>query len=362
MKTSSWITLEAKVRAITASLRALLLLATALLLAACNESKSGAVSRLSGETMGTFWHVSIAQTLDEATQAELKKRIDVELEAVNNSMSTYREQSELMRFNRGEVTTPQAISDGMRRVIAKALEISEQSEGIYDITVGPLVNLWGFGPVKRQDKPTDAEIAEALQHVGYQKLQLSEAGLAKSDPQAFIDLSSIAKGYGVDVVAETLQKAGYHDFIVEIGGEVRASGSKYGAPWRVGIERPEQGLATGEGVENIIAMSAKLPAMATSGNYRQYAERGGEMAYHIVDPRDGRSHSSRLLSATVLAPDCMTADGYATALMVLGDEKALEFADRYGLVAELILAGDDKQPFIIERSRAFRAAVQEEKP
>ena len=109
-------------------------------------------------------------------------------------------------------------------------------------------------------------------------------------------------------------------------------------------------------------MNEKLPAMATSGNYRQYAERGGEMAYHIVDPRDGRSHQSRLLSATVLAEDCMTADAYATALMVLGDEKALAFADTYGLAAELILAGDATQPFKIARSRAFSAAVQEEKP
>ena len=350
-------------RYITASLRALLLMATALLLVSCGDNKAdGVISQLSGETMGTFWHVRLAAPLDAPAQAALQRRIDVALEAVNDSMSTYRDQSELMRFNHSTATTPQPVSDGMRRVVGKALEISAQSDGVYDITVGPLVNLWGFGPVKRQDKPADAEIAEALQHVGYHKLQLGEAGLAKSDPQIFIDLSSIAKGYGVDVVAETLLDGGYTNFIVEIGGEVRASGSKYGAPWRVGIERPEQGLATGEGVENIIAMNEKLPAMATSGNYRQYAERGGEMAYHIVDPRDGRSHNSRLLSATVLAADCMTADGYATALMVLGDEKALEFADRYGLAAELILAGDDKQPFIIERSRAFRAAVQEEKP
>ena len=329
---------------------------------ACGESRAENVSRLSGETMGTFWNVSIAAELDDAARNTLKQRIESELEAVNDSMSTYRDNSELMRINHSRNTSPQTVSDGLRRVLAKALEISKESEGVYDITVGPLVNLWGFGPEKRRDKPSDAEIAAALQHVGYHKLQISAEGLSKSDPEIFIDLSSIAKGYGVDVVAETLLDAGYPHFIVEIGGEVRASGSKYGAPWRVGIERPEQGLATGEGVENIIAMNEKLPAMATSGNYRQYAERGGEMAYHIVDPRDGRSHSSRLLSATVLAPDCMTADGYATALMVLGDEKALEFADRYGLAAELILAGDDKQPFIIERSRAFRAAVQEEKP
>ena len=350
-------------RYITASLRALLLMATALLLVSCGDNKANSViSQLSGETMGTFWHVRLAAPLDAPAQAALQRRIDVALEAVNDSMSTYRDQSELMRFNHSTATTPQPVSDGMRRVVGKALEISAQSDGVYDITVGPLVNLWGFGPVKRQDKPADSEIAAALQHIGYGKLQLTDAGLAKSDPQVFIDLSSIAKGYGVDVVAETLLDGGYTNFIVEIGGEVRASGTKNGAPWRVGIERPEQGLMTGESVENIIAMNEKLPAMATSGNYRQYAERGGEMAYHIVDPRDGHSHSSRLLSATVLTEDCMTADGYATALMVLGDEKALEFADRYGLAAELILAGDDKQPFIIERSRAFRAAVQEEKP
>ena len=349
-------------RTITASLRALLLLATALLLAACRDKPSGEISKLSGETMGTTWHVSIAQKLDAPAQAALQRRIDVALEAVNDSMSTYRDQSELMRFNHSTATTPQPVSDGMRRVVGKALEISAQSDGVYDITVGPLVNLWGFGPVKRQDKPADSEIAAALQHIGYGKLQLTDAGLAKNDPQVFIDLSSIAKGYGVDVVAETLLDGGYTNFIVEIGGEVRASGTKNDAPWRVGIERPEQGLATGEGVENIIAMNANLPAMATSGNYRQYAERGGEMAYHIVDPRDGRSHQSRLLSATVLAEDCMTADAYATALMVLGDEKALAFADTYGLAAELILAGDATQPFKIARSRAFSAAVQEEKP
>ena len=138
-------------RAITASLRALLLLATALLLAACNESKSGAVSRLSGETMGTFWNVSIAQTLDAPAQAALQRRIDVALEAVNDSMSTYRDNSELMRINHSRNTSPQTVSDGLRRVLAKALEISKESEGVYDVTVGPLVNLWGFGPEKRQD-------------------------------------------------------------------------------------------------------------------------------------------------------------------------------------------------------------------
>ncbi|MFC2277688.1 MAG: FAD:protein FMN transferase, partial [Cardiobacterium hominis] len=167
-------------RRITASLRALLLMATALLLAACGEKTGGETSKLTGETMGTTWHVSIAQKLDAPAQAALQRRIDSALEAVNDSMSTYREQSELMRYNHNPATTPQPVSDGLRRVIGKALEISGQSDGVYDITVGPLVNLWGFGPVKRQDKPADAEIAEALQHVGYHKLQLTDAGLAKN--------------------------------------------------------------------------------------------------------------------------------------------------------------------------------------
>lgn len=341
--------------------QALLLLATALFLLAYAESRAQNVSRLSGETMGTFWNVSIAAELDDAAKSALKQQIDTTLEAVNDSMSTYRDNSELMRFNRSRDTTVQPISDGLRRVLAKALAISEESGGVYDVTVGPLVNLWGFGPVKRQDKPTDAEIAAALQHVGYHKLHLGDAGLAKTDPDIFIDLSSIAKGYGVDRVAETIHAAGYPDYLVEIGGEIRSKGDKYGAPWRVGIERPEAGLVSGAAVESVIAMNDRLPAMATSGNYRNYAEKGGEMAYHIIDPKDGKSHRSRLLSATVLAADCMTADAYATTLMLLGDEKALAFADKHGLAAELILAGNGT-PYIIQRSKAFTQAIQEEQP
>ena len=337
-------------------------MATALLLAACGEKTGGETSKLTGETMGTTWHVSIAQKLDAPAQAALQQRIDSALEAVNDSMSTYRDNSELMRINHSRDTSPQTVSDGLRRVLAKALEISKESEGVYDITVGPLVNLWGFGPEKRQDKPSDAEIAAALQHVGYHKLQLSAEGLSKSDPEIFIDLSSIAKGYGVDVVAETIYAAGYPNYLVEIGGEIRSKGNKYGTPWRVGIERPEAGLVSGAAVANIIAMNDRLPAMATSGNYRNYAEKGGEMAYHIIDPKDGKSHSSRLLSATVLAGDCMTADAYATTLMLLGDKKALAFADAYNLAAELILAGEGGKPYLIQRSKAFTQAIQEEQP
>ena len=141
-------------------------MATALLLVSCGNNKANSViSQLSGETMGTFWYVRLAAPLDAPAQAALQRRIDVALEAVNDSMSTYREQSELMRYNHNPATTPQPVSDGLRRVIGKALEISVQSDGVYDITVGPLVNLWGFGPVKRQDKPADSEIAEALQHM-----------------------------------------------------------------------------------------------------------------------------------------------------------------------------------------------------
>ena len=340
----------------------LLLLATAFFLMACGESRAENVSRLSGETMGTFWNVSIAAELDDAAKNTLKQRIESELEAVNDSMSTYRDTSELMRINHSRDTSPQAVSDGLRRVLAKALEISKESEGVYDITVGPLVNLWGFGPEKRRDKPSDAEIAAALQHVGYHKLQLSAEGLSKSDPEIFIDLSSIAKGYGVDVVAETIDAAGYPNYLVEIGGEIRSKGNKYGAPWRVGIERPEAGLVSGAAVANIIAMNDRLPAMATSGNYRNYAEKGGQMAYHIIDPKDGKSHSSRLLSATVLADDCMTADAYATTLMLLGDKNALAFADAHNLVAELILAGEGDKPYLIQRSKTFTQAIQEEQP
>lgn len=338
--------------------KALLLLATALLLFACAEKKAE-VTKLSGETMGTFWHVTLAHALDEAARSALQQDIEAALEAVNAGMSTYREDSELMRFNRSASTDVQAISPALRQVLEKALLISEQSGGAYDVTVGPLVNLWGFGSERRTEKPDEAELAAALALVGYTQLQLTPQGLAKSQAGVFVDLSSIAKGYGVDQVHDVLRAAGYGDFLVEIGGEVRIAGSKYGEPWRIGVERPQAG--TSRSVESVIAMTEALPAMATSGNYRNYIEHGGEMAYHIINPKTGLSRQSRLLSATVLAADCMTADGYATALMVLGDEGALAFADAQGIAAELIFAGDAPGQFTLQRSRAFAATVKEEK-
>ncbi|MDO4777212.1 MAG: FAD:protein FMN transferase [Cardiobacteriaceae bacterium] len=345
-------------KAVIHPLKTLLLLATAFLLLACKETASPQnVAKLSGETMGTFWQVSLAHALDDKARGALQMRIEETLEAVNAGMSTYREDSELMRFNRSSATTPQTISPELRHVLSKALAISAQSDGAYDVTVGPLVNLWGFGPKRRTDKPAPQEIAAALALVGHDKLQLDDAGLAKREPGVFVDLSSIAKGYGVDAVGDTIRNAGYQHFLVEIGGEVRAYGEKYGKPWRVGIERPQSG-AKGA-VQNIIIMDVALPAMATSGNYRNYIEHGGEVAYHIIDPKSGHSRASSLLSATVLAADCMTADGYATALMVLGDEQALAFADRHGLAVELIFAGSQKGEFVVKRSRAFAENIKE---
>lgn len=338
--------------------KALLLLATALLLFACTQQKAEVV-KFSGETMGTFWHVNLAERLDQKAQQDLQAQIEAALEAVNAGMSTYRDDSELMRFNRSTETTAQPISDELRRVVRKALEISAQSDGAYDVTVGPLVNLWGFGPKRRTDKPSDVEISEALALVGYEKLHLDDAGLSKSEAGVFVDLSSIAKGYGVDKVYDVLRAAGHEHFLVEIGGEVRVAGSKYGAPWRIGIERPQVGAAGS--VESIVLMTQALPAMATSGNYRNYINHDGDVAYHILDPKTGLSRQSTLLSATVLAADCMSADGYATALMVLGDEAALDFADKQNLAAELIFAGDKPGEFMIKRSRAFVAQVKEEK-
>lgn len=337
-------------------MKTLLLSAMAFLLLACGD-KPPAVVKLSGETMGTYWQVSLAHTADTAAQKALQTDIESVLESVNAGMSTYREDSELMRFNRSDSTEIQAISDELRTVISKALTVSAQTHGAYDITVGPLVNLWGFGAQRRVEKPSDAELAQALGLVGYEKVQLDDTGLRKTVPGVFIDLSSIAKGYGVDAVARAVKKAGYSDFLVEIGGEVRTSGRKYNQPWRVGIERPEKGSAGV--VEHIVSMDDALPAMATSGNYRNYIDHQGEMVYHIIDPRTGHSRQSRLLSATVLAEDCMTADAYATALMVLGDDKALAFAEANNLVAELIFAGQGQDKFEIKQTSAFLTKKKE---
>ena len=286
--------------------------------------------------MGTTYTVKFYTTSDVADPWALKDEVDDALVKVNKLMSTYDPSSELSEFNKLPAGSSLVISDEMAYVIDKALLISQMSDGEYDVTVGPLVNLWGFGPGSREDRvPSDAEIRAAKEKVGYQSLSLDGKRLTK-DKDLYVDLSSIAKGYGVDEVAQVLERHGVDSFLVEVGGEISSKGKKPdGSPWRIAIESPVSGH---EMAERIIELSDM--AIATSGDYRNYFEKNGVRYSHTINPITGKPITHRLVSVTVVDKTTTMADGLATAITVLGPEKGLKFANENGIAAYLLVKTD----------------------
>jgi thiamine biosynthesis lipoprotein len=284
-----------------------------------------------GETMGTTFEVKVvAESLSETRQNELRSRITSELDDVNEKMSHYREDSELSRFNRSDGIEPFHVSSETFEVFRRAEELSELTEGAFDVTVGPLVNAWGFGPKGQPERvPTDEEITEIKDKIGFDKLELDmeQGTIRKIEPAIVCDLSAIAKGYGVDRVASALDAEGLRDYMVEVGGEVKTRGvNAQGDAWRIGIEKP---IVGGRTIQKIVSLSDV--AMATSGDYRNYYEVDGERISHMIDPRSGRPISHRLASVTVIDDQCTSADGWATALMVLGPDEGYALAKEQDL-------------------------------
>ncbi len=321
----------------------------ALVLASCVDSSRD--WKLTGPTMGTSYHITVVQVPAGIEKAILQSAIDAELEAVNQEMSTYIPDSELMRFNGAAVGEAVEVSEHLADVIARALSIHQRSHGAFDVTVGPLVNLWGFGPKPEpQAVPDDAQIAQLQQVLGSDALTLEGLTLSKSRPVA-IDLSAIAKGHGVDRVARLLESKGIDNYLVEVGGELRTAGvNPQGNPWRIGIERP----TAGQVVQKPIQVSGK--AVATSGDYRNYYERDGKRYAHTIDPRSGRPVEHKLASVTVIADNCAEADGLATALNVMGADAALKLAEEEGLAVFLLVKADDG--FEERYSAAFRPYLE----
>lgn len=319
------------------------------LLASCAPEKT--TWKLSGPTMGTAYHITVTDVPPGVSKAELQSAIDAELAAVNQEMSTYIPDSELMRFNAAPVGEVVEISAHLADVIARALEIYRYSEGAFDVTVGPLVNLWGFGPMPEPENiPTDEEIDALVKVIGSDALVLDGARLSKSRPVK-VDLSAIAKGHGVDRVADVLEAQGIANYLVEVGGELRTAGvNPKGNTWRVGIERP----SAGQVVQEPILVSGK--GIATSGDYRNYYERDGKRYAHTIDPRTGRPVEHNLASVTVIADTCAEADGYATALNVMGAEAALILAEEQQLAVFLLVKTDSG--FEERASSAFKPYLE----
>jgi FAD:protein FMN transferase len=327
------------------------ILAVSLLAAACSPRPE---QRLEGRTMGTTYHVTVVGVAEERARA-LQPKIDARLEQVNDSMSTYRPESELNRFNRlKRAGVPFPASRDMLAVLRTASRVHELSGGAWDGTVMPLVNLWGFGPAgPTAEPPPDAAVKERMAHVGFDRIELRKAALAKTDPEVTLDLSSIAKGYGVDQVAALLRAEGLRDFIVEIGGEVYASGSRRdGRPWRVGINRPRADAAPDEVFE---VAPLRDQAFATSGDYRNYFQSGGVRYSHVLDPRTGRPVTNGVVSVSVRAPDCTLADGLATAVMVMGAETGVALLERLEDVEGLVIVEAKDGALVEHRTTGFQA-------
>mgnify|MGYP001815165060 FL=1 len=289
--------------------------------------------------MGTTWHVTYVTLDNLPVEGEILAGIEARLEAVNASMSTYREDSEISLVNAAPPDTWLGISADFHRVLATALEVGRLSEGAYDVTVGPLVNLWGFGPQSTPDAvPEPARVAALLQQVGQGKLRLDgEGARIRKLADLSLDFSSLAKGYAVDQIALWLEQQGITRYLVEVGGEMRVAGlSGRGDPWRIAIEEPE---IDARGVAAAVELSDA--AIATSGDYRNYFELDGQRYSHSIDPRTGVPVAHELVSVTVVHPSAMVADAWATALIVLGPERAAEVAESQGLAVYFIQCDGD---------------------
>ncbi len=325
----------------------LLLLAVSLL-PACTQPEA----KLEGRTMGTTWHVTV---VGHPSTAGLQEKIERRLEEINQTFSTYREDSEINRFSR----FPRAgeefpVSRDFVAVMRTAARIHDLSGGAWDGTVRPLVDLWGFGPQPPRAEPPDPKkVGALLRDVGFDRIEIRPAALVKRVASVTLDLSSIAKGYGVDQVAAVIRGAGFSDFLVEIGGEVSASGSRRGGgPWRVGINRPRTDAPADE-LYRVVAL--RDAALATSGDYRQFFVRDSVKYSHILDPRTGRPVTNDVASVSVLAPDCTLADGLATAVMVMGAEAGLAAIARLPGVEAFVVVETKDGRLEDHASRGFRS-------
>lgn len=293
--------------------------------------------KFSGYTMGTSYHVTVVADPSHIP-ADLGEGIFAAVDAVDKAMTTYSNESELMALNRAAVGEPFALTAPLAEVLSIAQRIYRDSEGAFDPSVASLVNLWGFGPDKGRDEPpSPREIELLLSEVGFDALALDiTAQTATRLRDIQLDLSAVAKGYGADMVADYLRSQGYANFLVEVGGEMVLSGTRPdGEPWRIAVETPDP---SGRGIQKVIPVSDV--AVATSGDYRNYFERDGRRFSHTIDPRTGYPISHNLASVTVLANTAAEADALATVFMVMGEEKALAFAEERSIPVFLLVKED----------------------
>ena len=325
-----------------------------LLISSCDST----FETIDGFTQGTTYHIIYERDgVFGKSSSKMKDDIEAIFTAFDMSLSTYVPNSLISRINNND--TAVIIDEYFETVFRKSEEMYKASDGAFDITVGPLVNAWGFGPDK--ESHTDSSLIDSLlQYVGMEKVRISGKKVFKDNVGIKLDVNAIAQGYSVDVVSEFFNNKKIENYLVEIGGELRSKGAKLNSePWRVGVDKPyENNLIPGENLQVILKL--KDCSLATSGNYRKFYEKDGIKYSHSIDPKSGYPVMDTLLSATIVAGDCMTADAFATACMVMGFSRCMKFIQKTpGIEAYLIYSGE-KGEFKIWKTEGFEDLILEE--
>lgn len=287
--------------------------------------------------MGTSYHITVSNLSNEIDPEILSSAAHKKLHLVERKMSLYRKESELSQFNDHFSLTPFAMSPEIMEVFRISQQVSEETGGAFDITMGPLVNEWGFGPKRVTGIPDETRIAGLLETAGYQRIEIrDDNSLVKKHPSVCCDLSAVAKGYGVDTVAEEFNRLGVTDYLIEVGGEVRTKGFNPEAViWRLAIEKPVD-----EDHHSQVIVGLSDVALATSGDYRIFRMENEKRFSHVIDPRTGWPSAHQLASASVIHPSCAWADAYATAIMVMGPENGYQFSLDHHLAVYLLIRKD----------------------
>jgi len=328
------------------------LLLLALVTSAC-KNKKPVFANFTGFTQGTTYSI-VYDNRKNISPEELKLKVEKILHDFDMSLSIYLDSSIISKINRNEEVVPDSF---FIEVFNKSVLISEMTAGAFDITVGPLVKAWGFGPDEHKSF-TEEKRDSLMKFVGMGKVSLINGRLIKSDPGMYLDVNAIAQGYSVDVICRYFDNLGILNYLVEIGGEVRAKGNKAGALWRIGIDKPEDNnMSPGQTLQGIIKITDK--AVSTSGNYRKFYIEDGIKYSHEIDPKTGYPAKNTLLSATIIADDCAMADGIATAAMVMGKEKTIKFLEIHPEIQAYLIYSDDSGNFKTLTSEKLKDDISE---
>lgn len=327
-----------------------ILLCLLIQLTSCTSDKKEII-KLEGNAQGTTYHI----TYISDNGILYSKAIDSLLSNIDASMSTWVPNSIISRINNNEQNV--IVDDYFSTVFNKSVEVSEKTEGHFDITVGPLVNAWGFGPTTKNNLDK-TKVDSLLQLVNYKMVTLKDNKIKKEKPEIKIDFNAIAQGYSVDVIADYLDSKGINNYLVELGGEIKAKGKKENEEWKVGIDQPSEEKSAERKLEAILNLNNR--ALATSGNYRKFYMEGNQKLSHIIDPKTGYPAKHNLLSTTVIADDGITADAYATAFMVMGVMKSITFLEKNkNLKLEVYFIYDEKGQWKSYTSHNLKKRIKE---